>query len=39
MPVYKKLVRNKILLIIERTGRKYISCTLGNDEYIVELTK
>jgi predicted house-cleaning noncanonical NTP pyrophosphatase (MazG superfamily) len=39
MPIYNKLVRDRIPEIIEATGRKYIKRILNNDEYITELKK
>lgn len=37
MPVYNKLVRDKIPKIIERDGKRFSSRILGNEEYIKEL--
>ncbi|WP_299091483.1 nucleoside triphosphate pyrophosphohydrolase [uncultured Metabacillus sp.] len=37
MPVYNKLVRDKIPEIIEKTGKKYKTKILSNEEYIKEL--
>ncbi|WP_226669717.1 nucleoside triphosphate pyrophosphohydrolase [Metabacillus litoralis] len=37
MPVYNKLVRDKIPFIIEKTGKSYKTTILGNDEYIKKL--
>ncbi|QNF29959.1 nucleoside triphosphate pyrophosphohydrolase [Metabacillus elymi] len=37
MPVYNKLVRDKIPEIIEKTGKKYMTKILSNEEYIKEL--
>lgn len=39
MPVYNKLVRDKILEIIKANGQKPIHKVLDVDEYTVELTK
>lgn len=39
MPVYNKLVRNRIPEIIEKTGKKFSTHILTNDEYIKELKK
>jgi predicted house-cleaning noncanonical NTP pyrophosphatase (MazG superfamily) len=37
MPVYNKLVRDKIPEVIEKTGKKFKSSILSNEEYIKEL--
>jgi predicted house-cleaning noncanonical NTP pyrophosphatase (MazG superfamily) len=37
MPVYKKLVRDRIPEVIERTGKKFSTRILNNEEYIKEL--
>lgn len=39
MPVYNKLVRDRIPEIIESTGKKFSTRILDNDEYIKELKK
>lgn len=39
MPVYNKLVRDRIPEIIEKTGKKFSTKILENDEYITELRK
>jgi predicted house-cleaning noncanonical NTP pyrophosphatase (MazG superfamily) len=39
MPVYNKLVRDQIPDIIEKTGKKFYTKVLSNDEYITELRK
>ena len=39
MPVYNKLVRDRIPEIIEATGRSLTSRMLSNDEYKLELKK
>jgi len=39
MPVYNKLVRDKILEIIKTNGQKPTHKILTADEYAVELTK
>lgn len=39
MPVYNKLVRDKILEIIKANGQKPTHKILTADEYAVELTK
>ncbi|TYR81841.1 nucleoside triphosphate pyrophosphohydrolase [Priestia megaterium] len=39
MPVYHKLVRDKIPSMIERTGKAYTTSTLKIDEYKTELLK
>lgn len=37
MPIYNKLVRDRIPVIIENTGKKFITRVLDNEEYIKEL--
>jgi predicted house-cleaning noncanonical NTP pyrophosphatase (MazG superfamily) len=37
MPVYNKLVRDRIPEIIEKTGKKFTNRILDNEEYIKEL--
>lgn len=37
MPIYNKLVRDKIPQIIEATGKKHITKTLNNQDYIKSL--
>lgn len=37
MPIYNKLVRDKIPEIIEKTGENFKTKRLTNDEYIKEL--
>jgi predicted house-cleaning noncanonical NTP pyrophosphatase (MazG superfamily) len=37
MPVYNKLVRDRIPEIIESTGKKFTTRILSNEEYITEL--
>jgi predicted house-cleaning noncanonical NTP pyrophosphatase (MazG superfamily) len=37
MPVYNKLVRDRIPEIIESTGKKFTTRILNNEEYITEL--
>jgi predicted house-cleaning noncanonical NTP pyrophosphatase (MazG superfamily) len=37
MPIYNKLVRDRIPEIIESTGKKYSTRLLNNEEYITEL--
>ena len=39
MPIYNKLVRDKIPEIIEKTGKRFSTKILSNDEYITELRK
>lgn len=39
MPVYNKLVRDRIPEIIERDGKKFTTRILDNKEYIEELRK
>lgn len=39
MPVYNKLVRDLIPNVIEKTGKKFSTRILDNDEYIKELKK
>lgn len=39
MPIYNKLVRDRIPEIIEITGKKFSTRILNSDEYIVELKK
>lgn len=39
MPIYNKLVRDKIPEIIGETGKKYRTRTLTDEEYIQELKK
>lgn len=39
MPVYNKLVRDRIPEVIEKTGKKFSTKILTNDEYITELRK
>jgi predicted house-cleaning noncanonical NTP pyrophosphatase (MazG superfamily) len=37
MPIYNKLVRDRIPEIIESTGKKFSTRILNNEEYITEL--
>ncbi len=37
MPVYNKLVRDRIPEVIEKTGKNFTTRILGNEEYIKEL--
>lgn len=37
MPVYNKLVRDKIPEIIENSGKKAITTVLNEEEYLTEL--
>ncbi|MDR7079369.1 putative house-cleaning noncanonical NTP pyrophosphatase (MazG superfamily) [Neobacillus niacini] len=37
MPIYNKLVRDRIPQVIERTGKKFTIRTLKDEEYIKEL--
>jgi predicted house-cleaning noncanonical NTP pyrophosphatase (MazG superfamily) len=37
MPIYNKLVRDRIPEVIENTGKKFSTRVLGNEEYITEL--
>jgi predicted house-cleaning noncanonical NTP pyrophosphatase (MazG superfamily) len=39
MPIYNKLVRDRIPEVIESTGKKFTSRILNNEEYITELKK
>lgn len=39
MPVYNKLVRDRILEIIEKAGKHYSSRVLNEQEYITEVRK
>jgi len=39
MPVYNKLVRDKIPQIIEQAGKTFATRILGDDEYRKELEK
>lgn len=39
MPVYNKLVRDRIPEIIAKSGKTFTSRTLTADEYIIELNK
>lgn len=39
MPIHNKLVRDHIPNIIEKTGKKFSTKILSNDEYITELRK
>lgn len=39
VPVYNKLVRDLIPNVIEKTGKKFSTRILDNDEYIKELKK
>jgi predicted house-cleaning noncanonical NTP pyrophosphatase (MazG superfamily) len=39
MPIYNKLVRDRILEVIESTGKKFSTRILNDDEYITELKK
>jgi predicted house-cleaning noncanonical NTP pyrophosphatase (MazG superfamily) len=39
MPIYNKLVRDRIPEIIESTGKKFSTRILNNEEYITELKK
>ena len=39
MPVYNKLVRDKIPKIIKSTGKKFTTTILTDDQYIKELKK
>jgi predicted house-cleaning noncanonical NTP pyrophosphatase (MazG superfamily) len=37
MPIYNKLVRDRIPEVIESTGKKFTTRILNNEEYITEL--
>ncbi|MFB5195971.1 phosphoribosyl-ATP pyrophosphohydrolase [Neobacillus sp. KR4-4] len=39
MPIYNKLVRDRIPEVIESTGKQFSTRILNNDEYIKELKK
>ena len=39
MPVYNKLVRDKIPDIIEKSGKKAITTVLNDEEYLTELDR
>jgi predicted house-cleaning noncanonical NTP pyrophosphatase (MazG superfamily) len=39
MPIYNKLVRDRIPEVIESTGKTFTTRILSNDEYIKELKK
>ncbi|MHC0038807.1 nucleoside triphosphate pyrophosphohydrolase [Pseudoneobacillus sp. C159] len=39
MPIYNKLVRDRIPEVIEATGKKFTTRILNNEEYITELKK
>ncbi|MEH7117154.1 nucleoside triphosphate pyrophosphohydrolase [Neobacillus vireti] len=39
MPIYKKLVRDRIPEVIEKTGKHFSTRILNDDEYIKELKK
>ena len=39
MPIYNKLVRDHMLEIIEKSGKKFTSRLLTDEEYIVEINK
>lgn len=39
MPIYNKLVRDRITLVIERTGKQFSTRILDRKEYINELKK
>ena len=39
MPVYNKLVRDKIPVIIENSGKKAITTVLNQEEYLTELDR
>lgn len=39
MPIYNKLVRDRIPEIIETTGKTFTSRVLTNEEYITEINK
>jgi len=39
LPIYNKLVRDRIPEIIENSGEKFSTRILGNEEYITELQK
>ncbi|WP_066309084.1 nucleoside triphosphate pyrophosphohydrolase [Bacillus sp. FJAT-29814] len=39
MPIHNKLVRDRIPEIIKKTGKKYSTRSLENEEYIKELKK
>lgn len=39
MPIYNKLVRDRIPEIIESTGKTFTSRILSNEEYIAEINK
>lgn len=39
MPIYNKLVRDLIPMIIEESGKKYTSRVLSDDEFYIELKK
>lgn len=36
MPIYNKLVRDRIPEVIENTGKKFSTRVSGNEEYITE---
>ena len=39
MPVYNKLVRDRIPEIIEKSGKNFTSRILEDDEYLIEINK
>ena len=39
MPIYNKLVRDRIPEIIEKSDRKFTSRLLADEEYIIEINK
>ncbi|MFZ3591621.1 phosphoribosyl-ATP pyrophosphohydrolase [Bacillus sp. DJP31] len=39
MPIYNKLVRDKIPQVIEKTGKVFKTSILSNEQYIIELQK
>lgn len=39
MPIYNKLVRDRIPAIIEKTGKRFSTRILNHEEYIIELRK
>ena len=39
MPIYNKLVRDRIPEIIEKSDKKFTSRILADDEYIIEINK
>jgi predicted house-cleaning noncanonical NTP pyrophosphatase (MazG superfamily) len=39
MPIYNKLVRDRMPEIIERSGKTYTNLILSNQKYIEELRK